>query len=103
VTLGLLGVGSTMFAVSLWLGDDPDETFMRAMGIVLIVLAAFAVSVPVLHWVDRGALAVSKATTAAVRFCPHCGSRLTGEIGAALACGRCGREFSVVPTSSDLT
>lgn len=103
VTLGLLAAGATMFAVSLWLGDDPNETYMRAMGIVLVVLAAFAVSVPVLHWVDRGAVAVAEATTAAIRFCPHCGARLAGEIGVELACDRCGREFAVTPARGDLT
>lgn len=103
VTLGLLAVGATMFAVAQWLGDDPSETYMRAMGVVLIVLAAFAVSIPVLHWVDRGELAVSEATTDAVRFCPHCGSKLTGEIAVALECGRCGRGFTVAPSNIDLT
>lgn len=96
VTLGLLGVGATMVSASLWIGDDPDETYMRAMGIVLIVLAAFAVSIPVLHWVDRSALAVSEATGESVDYCPHCGSRITGDVGVELECARCGRGFTVV-------
>lgn len=97
VTLALLTVGATMLVVSFWLGDDPNETYMRGMGIVLIALAAFAVSVPVLHWVDRGTIAVSAATTDGVRFCPNCGSKLTGEFGVELECGRCGRGFVVTP------
>lgn len=99
-TLALLGVGATMLGVTFWFGDDPNETYLRAMGVVLIVLAAFAVSIPVLHWLDRGSLAVAEATTEDVRFCPHCGSKVTGEIGTALECGRCGRGFSVSSNAS---
>jgi NADH pyrophosphatase NudC (nudix superfamily) len=67
------------------------------MGVVLIAFAAFAVTVPVLHWLDRGAMAVAAATSDSVRFCPHCGRKLAGEIGVELECGRCGRGFSVAP------
>jgi len=94
-TLGLLGVGATMFGVLPWLGDDPSETYVRAMGVVFIVLAAFAVTVPVLHWVDRAAVA-SAESRGAIRYCPHCGKHLTGEVGAELSCGACGATFAVV-------
>jgi ribosomal protein S27AE len=97
VTLALLAAGATMYAVVFWLGDEPNETYMRAMGVVLVVLAAFVVSVPVLHWVDRGALAVAESSTDAVRFCPHCGSKVEGDVGDRLECGRCGRGFTVAP------
>jgi ribosomal protein S27AE len=100
LTLALLAVGTTMLAVSFWLGDDPSEVYLRGMGVVLIALAAFVVSVPVLHWIDRGALAAAEATSDAVRFCPHCGSRLAGESGVALTCGRCGRGFTITPRAS---
>jgi hypothetical protein len=100
VTLSLLALGATMLATVPWLGDDPSETYLRAMGAVLIALAAFAVTVPVLHWVDRSALAVSDGTSGAVRYCPHCGKSLTGEPGVALACNRCGRGFTVSPNST---
>lgn len=95
VTLGLLTIAAAMFAGSLWQGDDPSETYMRALGVAVIALAAFAVTVPVLHWVDRGALAAAEAVEGTVRYCPHCGSGVAGAIDAALTCGRCGREFSV--------
>lgn len=94
-TLGLLAVGAAMLAILLWLGDDPSETYVRAMAAVLIVLAAFAVTVPVLHWVDRGALAAAVPADA-VRYCPHCGKRMTGEIGVDLACSACGAAFTVI-------
>lgn len=93
LTLGLLGVGAAMLAMSFWLAED-NETYLRVMGVVLIALAAFAVTVPVLHWIDRGALAL-EGVTDAVHFCPYCGKKLVGEIGAELHCGRCGRDFSI--------
>ena len=67
------------------------------MGVALIAFAAFAVTVPVLHWLNRGALAAAAATTDAVRFCPHCGGKVSGEISVGLECARCGRGFSVSP------
>lgn len=97
LTLGLLTVGTTLYAVVLWLGDDPNEYYLRALGVVLIVLAAFVVTVPVLHWVDRAAVAVEEARTDAVRFCPHCGTKLAGDVGVELECSRCGRGFAVTP------
>jgi hypothetical protein len=93
-TFALLAAGATLFAILPWLGDDAPEAFVRTMGAVLIVLAAFAVSVPVLHWVDRSSLAAD-ATTGTVRYCPHCGKQVTGEIGAYLTCGACGAGFTV--------
>jgi hypothetical protein len=106
VTLGLLALGAALVAIAPWLGDDPSEWYLRALGVVLIALAAFAVSVPVLHWVDRSTLAVTESVTSAVRYCPYCGSSVAGEAGAALACSRCGRGFTVVAAgapSSNLT
>lgn len=95
VTLGLLALGTAMVTALSWLGDDPSGSYLRAMGVVLIALAAFAVTVPVLHWIDRDALAASNAATGAIRFCPHCGKELTGEVGVELRCGRCGRGFTI--------
>ena len=94
VTFALLGVGAAMYSVLPWL-DDPPSEYVRALGVVMIALAAFAVTVPVVHWIDRGALAVAEATTGGVRFCPYCGQELAGEIGAELSCSQCGREFMV--------
>ncbi len=93
-TFALLGVGAVMYSALPWL-DDPPSAFVRTMGVVMIVLAAFAVTIPVVHWLDRGALAAAEATTGGVRFCPYCGGGLTGEIGVELSCSRCGRGFAV--------
>jgi len=60
MTLALLGLGATMVSLVLWLGDDPAEAYLRALGVVLIALAAFTVTVPVLHWVDRAGLAAGE-------------------------------------------
>jgi hypothetical protein len=99
LTLGLLALGGAMLAVTWW-WDDPSEIYLRGMGVVLIVLAAFAVTVPVLHWIDRGVLAAAEGAIGAVRFCPHCGSKLTGDTGVEFACERCGRAFTVTPRVS---
>jgi hypothetical protein len=95
VTLALLGLGAAMISLLLWLGDDPADEYLRALGVVMIVLAAFTVTVPVLHWVDRGALAAAEAVTGAVRFCPYCGRELAGVVGVDLWCTRCGRGFTI--------
>jgi len=98
VTLALLGLGAAMISLLLWLGDDPADAYLRALGVVMIVLAAFTVTVPVLHWVDRGALAAAEAVTGAVRFCPYCGRELAGVVGVDLRCARCGRDFTIAAT-----
>jgi hypothetical protein len=98
VTLALLALGAGMYSVLPWL-NDPGEWYARSLGVVMIALAAFVVTVPVLHWVDRGALALAGSATGAVRFCPYCGRELTGPIaGVDLTCGRCGRGFRVAST-----
>jgi len=94
-TLALLGVGAAMMSLLPWLGDDPAVAYVRALGVVMIVLAAFTVTVPVLHWVDRAALVVAEAETGAVRFCPYCGRELPGTPDTDLRCDRCGRGFTI--------
>ena len=103
LTLALLATGATMLVISFWLGNDPSEVYLRAMGVVLIVLAALVVTVPVLHWLDRGALAAVAASSDAVSFCPHCGGKLAGRTGAKITCGRCGRGFTVATSAANLT
>jgi hypothetical protein len=93
-TLGLLAVGATMVGALPWLGDDAPEAYVRGMGVVLILLAAFTVTLPVLHWVDRAGLAAEHATLT-VRYCPQCGRRVTGAVGVALTCSACATRFTV--------
>lgn len=99
LTLGLLVAGAGMLAGMPWLGDDPNEYYVRAMGVVLVAFAAFALSVPVLHWIDRGALA-AESVSDAIGFCPHCGNAIAGESGVELRCRRCGRGFTITPSST---
>jgi hypothetical protein len=105
-TLGLLAVGAALVAVSPWLGDDPSEWYLRGLGVVLIALAGFTVTVPVLHWIDRSAPAVSASAAGEIRYCPYCGGSLAGVANVAEACRRCGREFIVTeahPPPANLT
>jgi hypothetical protein len=97
VSLALLAIGAALLVGTLWM-DDPPDWYLRAMGVTLIVLAAFAVTVPVLHWVDRPAVAAAAARAAGtVAFCPYCGSPLDGAQGEELSCARCGSAFSIQP------
>jgi hypothetical protein len=96
ITYVLLALGATMFATLPWLGDSPPGWFVRSFGVVMIVLAAFVVTIPVLHWVDRRELAALAAVADVVRYCPYCGNRVSGaELDVEAACSRCGREFVV--------
>lgn len=97
--LALLAAGVVLVVANIWLPDTWGLT--RAMGVTLIAFAALMVTVPVLHWLDRGIVAVAAATGDAIRYCPHCGRKLSGEIGVEAHCERCGRGFTVtapIPT-----
>jgi hypothetical protein len=98
VTLGLLVLGAGIVVLGIWV--EEGLPLGRAMGVTLIAFAAFAVTVPVLHWIDRGDVAVARATSDAVRFCPHCGAKVSGEPGVELTCSRCGRGFTVARSAS---
>lgn len=93
--LVLLAVAAGLVVGLVWT-DDPGEWYIRVLGVALIALAAVVVTVPVLHWVDRGELAAAEAGAAGeVAFCPFCGRSLQGAVGGRLYCPRCGRAFSV--------
>ncbi len=93
--LGLLALGVGLVAILPWLGDEPSEVYLRALGVVLIALAAFAVSVPVLHWIERSQLTVVEQLSDGIRYCPYCGGAVAGKAGTALSCRQCGRKFVV--------
>jgi MFS family permease len=95
VTYGLLAIGATMFATLPWLEDDAPEWFLRTFGVVMIVLAAFVVTIPVLHWIDRRELAAIGSVAGEVHYCPYCGNGISAELDSEAVCGRCGREFVV--------
>jgi hypothetical protein len=95
-TFAVLVLAAVLYGLVPWLGDDVSEWYVRGMGVAMVALAALAVSVPVVHWLDRGELAAAEATDS-LRFCPYCGRGLTGEPAEEVACARCGREFTVTP------
>lgn len=97
-TFALLALGTLLQAALVWL-EDPGSWFMRPYGVVMIALAAFVVTMPVVHWIDRAAIAAAEATDA-IRFCPYCGRGVRGEAGPGVACERCGREFTVTPSEA---
>jgi hypothetical protein len=95
LTLVLLALGAGLVTGALW-SDDVAGWYVRTLASVLIVLAALVVTIPVLHRIDRSAIAAREAAVAdVVGFCPFCGSPLHGTTGAALSCSGCGRSFSV--------
>jgi hypothetical protein len=100
-TYTLLTLGAGLQATLVWL-EDPGSWFMRPYGVVMIALAACVVTMPVVHWIDRGATAVAEATDV-IRYCPYCGRGIGGEPGAGLGCQRCGREFTVTPSAGSRT
>jgi hypothetical protein len=100
-SLGLLTLGVAMLTGLYWFGDAAPEAYARGMGVILVAFAAFAVTVPVLHWIDRGVVAAA-VTTDAIGHCPHCGAKLAGELGVETRCGRCGRGFTVTAHESRL-
>ncbi len=93
VTLSLLAVAATMLVVAIWV--EPDSSwYMRSFGVVAVLLAALAVSIPVLHRIggreaDGGAIETS--------FCPFCGEEHRAPPAHPTTCDRCGRGFSVRP------
>jgi hypothetical protein len=95
IALGLLALGAASIIAGIWAEEGGGVPIGRIMGVALISFAAFAVSVPVLHWIDRGVVAAEASTSTAVRYCPHCGGKLAGEVGVEARCDRCGRAFIV--------
>ena len=92
-TLALLAAGAAMVVANIWL--EGAWGIERAMGVSLIALAAFAVTVPVLHWLDRRAVAVAPAVDT-IGYCPHCGKTLSSRSGVRTRCERCERSFTVI-------
>ncbi len=91
VTLSLLTVAATMVVVAIW--AEPDSSwYMRSFGVVAVLLAALAVSIPVLH---RIGLPGEGGEAIATSFCPFCGEEHRASAARTTTCGRCGRRFTV--------
>ena len=97
LTLGALVLAALMTIAAVWMEDGPPEAFARALGVVLIALAALVVTVPVLHWLSRGEVVLSTQAHDVVAFCPFCGSALEPSAAALRSCSACGNRFRVIP------
>lgn len=91
VAVGLDGLSLVLALLAMWLEID-STTYARGFGAVAVLLAASAVSVPVLAKIGRPDEA--EAVDAPVAFCPYCGAAATTERGTS-ECAACGRAFSV--------
>lgn len=93
---GLTLVLSATGIFGLWAEVDADW-FARLLGVESVLVAAVTLAIPVLsRFVPSQGRAIP--TEPAVRFCPSCGTPLSGPPavgGVAVACDRCGAEFSV--------
>ena len=92
--LALDATAATMIAVTIWAEID-SSVYIRVFGVVTVLLAATAVSVPVLSRVGRADR--PSVEPGAVSFCPFCGNRLgTLLVTVPVTCGGCSRTFTVV-------
>lgn len=87
----LLAVSVVLLLVLIWAGIG-SEWYGRALGVVLVVLAATLVSLPVLHRLTPA----GPPGQGAVGHCPYCGGRALRPAGDALLCPACERTFVVI-------
>lgn len=86
----LIAVAATMVVAGFW--TEPDSGwYARALGVVLVALAALVVTIPVVHRVGRG----EHTAVEPVSFCPFCGGPLAGRAGAEERCPSCAARFVV--------
>lgn len=75
--------------------------YPRALGVVLVALAALVVTIPVLHRLSRAEIAPAATVGGArVAFCPGCGERLQSNPGPSFTCEACGKTFTVLAGTS---
>lgn len=90
VALVLLTIAAAMLVVATWV--EPESSwYPRTFGVVAVLLAATAVSIPVLARISR--TEVETATVEPVAFCPYCGAAVVA--APTVDCGSCGRSFRV--------
>jgi hypothetical protein len=94
--LSLIALLVAMAVVGFWSGID-SAWYGRALGVVAVALAAFVVTIPVLHWLSRSELpTLAEPAKATIAFCPYCGAALESRVDAATACPACGARFTVL-------
>ena len=97
---GLAGLAGVMMVIMIW-AEPGGGPYPRALGVVLVALAALVVTIPVLHRLSRAELAPAAPVSGArVAFCPGCGERLHSTPGPSFACDACGQAFTVLAGTS---
>lgn len=94
VALALLVVAAAMVVVQVW-GELDSSVYGRALGVVAVLLAATAVTIPVLSRMGRRPAPIADDVSPA--FCPYCGERQESRAAIPTTCVHCGRTFSVHP------
>jgi hypothetical protein len=90
VAVVLLTIAAAMLVVATWV--EPESSwYPRTFGVVAVLLAATAVSIPALARISR--TEVETATVEPVAFCPYCGVEVVA--ASTIHCGSCGRSFRV--------
>lgn len=89
-----------MITFLIWASDSVDgDLYGRAMGVVIILLAATTLAVPVLHRASRSELILDltreRSTGNGVGYCPSCGSERLEHGDEANTCDSCGARFTV--------
>jgi hypothetical protein len=95
--IGLDALAVAMANVAFW-AEVNSPAYARSFGVVAVLLAATAVSIPVLSRIDRPEEVLESAEP--VSFCPYCGASATAD-GDGIVCGSCGRRFSIVDLSRE--
>jgi hypothetical protein len=96
VAYGLAGLAGLMIAILIW-AEPGGGAYARALGVVLVALAALVVTIPVMHRLSRAELAPAPpAGEIGVAYCPGCGKRLLPTPGPSFTCDGCGRAFTVL-------
>ena len=90
--LGLIALLALFYVVAIWVGlNDPPTWLVRVYGVVAILVAAFVVTVPVLH----RASARDTGEHLPVGFCPACGGPLSAWADEDAVCPGCATSFRV--------
>ena len=93
--LALLVIAAGMIVLAVWI-QPSDGWYPRALGAVLVALAALTVTIPVLHRLSLAELVAARAAGAdEIAFCPFCGHRVAAAVGARAVCNLCKRRFTV--------
>jgi hypothetical protein len=97
---GLAALAGVMITIMIW-AEPGDGPYPRALGVVLVALAALVVTIPVLHRLSRAELAPAAPVGGTrVAFCPGCGERLPSTPEPSFTCEACGRAFTVLAGTS---